>query len=71
MKCSAVFKTNPTDQGMCCTFDALAAEKLYKESKFTKSASHLQKLDIQDSFDAPGDLPDWFKTNLEPFPDRG
>ena len=24
MNCTAIFKTNPTDRGMCCTFNALA-----------------------------------------------
>ena len=71
MKCSAVFKTNPTDRGMCCTFNALAAEELYKESKFTKAVSKLQKQNILDSFEAPVDLPEGFQKNDEPFPDIG
>ena len=32
MNCSAIFKTNPTDRGMCCTFNALAAEEIYRWS---------------------------------------
>ena len=30
VNCSAIFKTNPTDRGMCCTFNALAAEEIYR-----------------------------------------
>ena len=71
VKCSAIFKTNPTDRGMCCTFNAMAAEEIYRKSKFTKSVSHLQKQNIRDSFEAPVDLPDGFNTNIEPFPDIG
>ena len=32
VNCSAIFKTNPTDRGMCCTFNALAAEEIYRWS---------------------------------------
>ena len=71
MKCSAVFKTNPTDRGMCCTFNALAAEKLYKDSKFSRSVSKMQKQNIKDSFEAPVDLPRNFIFNKEPTPDIG
>ena len=34
VNCSAIFKTNPTDRGMCCTFNALAAEEIYRWSLF-------------------------------------
>ena len=30
VSCTAIFKTNPTDRGMCCTFNALAAEEIYR-----------------------------------------
>ena len=33
VNCSLIFKTNPTDRGMCCTFNALAAEKIYRDSQ--------------------------------------
>ena len=32
INCTAIFKTNPTDRGMCCTFNALAAEEIYRWS---------------------------------------
>ena len=33
MSCSAIFKTQPTDRGMCCSFNMEVAEKVYKESR--------------------------------------
>ena len=51
VNCSVIFKTNPTDRGMCCTFNALAAEKIYRESKFSESVSELQKQNVLDSFE--------------------
>ena len=37
VNCSLIFMTNPTDRGMCCTFKALAAEKIYRDSQFFRS----------------------------------
>ena len=71
VKCSAIFKPNPTDRGMCCTFNALAAEKLYRESKFAHSVSQMQKQNSLDSFEASADLPNMFETIGEPSPDIG
>ena len=51
VNCSVIFKTNPTDRGMCCTFNALAAEKIYRQSKFSESVSELQKQNVLDSFE--------------------
>ena len=52
-----IFKTNPTDRGMCCTFNALAAEKIYRETKFSTSVASLQKQNVLDSFEYPSPLP--------------
>ena len=56
---------------MCCTFNALAAEEIYKESKFTKIVSKLQKKDALGSFDASDPLPYGFENQNEPFPEIG
>ena len=32
--CSAIFKTAPTDRGMCCTFNLQAAEKMFKDQQY-------------------------------------
>ena len=56
---------------MCCTFNALAAEELYYQSKFAQSVSQLQKKDIRDSFETPVHSPESFETSGEPYPDIG
>ena len=37
MPCSAIFKTTPTDRGMCCTFNLQAAEKMFKDEEYRVS----------------------------------
>ena len=32
--CSAIFKTAPTDRGMCCTFNLQAAEEMFKDQQY-------------------------------------
>ena len=32
LDCSAIFKTFPTDRGMCCTFNMAAAEAMFQKS---------------------------------------
>jgi hypothetical protein len=72
VNCSAIFKTNPTDRGMCCTFNALAAEEIYRESKFAESVSSLQKANRADSFEAPVVRPEgWGRQGQEPMPEIG
>ena len=50
VNCSAIFRTNPTDRGMCCTFNALAAERIYRESHFARSVAGLQKQNVLDRY---------------------
>ena len=71
VNCSAIFKTNPTDRGMCCTFNALAAEKIYQESKFSEAVAKLQKQNVLDSFEYPVTQPDGFENGSEPSPEIG
>ena len=56
---------------MCCTFNALAAEKIYQESKFSEAVAKLQKQNVLDSFEHPIKLPDGFETGSEPSPEIG
>ena len=48
--CASIFVTNPTDRGMCCTFNVENAEKSFKDSKYSSLTSRLQKNDRQNSF---------------------
>ena len=71
VNCSMVFMTNPTDRGMCCTFNALAAEKIYRDSQFSRSVANLQKQNVFDSFEYPSSLPPGFESGDEPSPETG
>ena len=50
VSCRAVFKTQPTDRGMCCTFNMDAAEKIYKDSTYLKAISKMQTQDLDLAF---------------------
>ena len=50
VRCSLIFKMQPTDRGMCCSFNMEAAEKIYKESQYTRSLRELQTQDKKLSF---------------------
>ena len=56
---------------MCCTFNALAAEKIYRDSQFSRSVADLQKQNVIDSFEYPSSLPPEFDTGDEPSPETG
>ena len=43
--CSAIFKTMPTDRGMCCSFNLKAASKLFTNREFVQSVEKMQKRD--------------------------
>ena len=34
LPCSALFKTSPSDRGMCCTFNVQAAEKMFQDQDY-------------------------------------
>ena len=70
VSCSAIFKTNPTDRGMCCTFNARAAEEIYRDSMFSQSVNRLQEENIENAFDR-GESPPGFDTGVEPRPEIG
>ena len=53
VNCSLIFKTNPTDRGMCCTFNALAAEKIYRDSQVTMMMMLLRMM-IMMTLSSPG-----------------
>ena len=49
--CSKIFKTFPTDQGMCCTFNMDAAEKMFLKGKYQGRVNFMQNRDNEFSFD--------------------
>ena len=49
--CSRIFKTFPTNQGMCCTFNMDSAEKMFQIGKYQDRVSFMQERDKNLSFD--------------------
>ena len=68
--CSAVFRKQPTDRGMCCSFNIDEAEKLLRPSKYTKIISERQRYDSEHGFES-SKKPPWFLKNKEPIPRVG
>ena len=51
LPCSQLFRTFPTDQGMCCTFNMKKADKMFKSSQYQKMVESLQTRDKANSFE--------------------
>ena len=62
VSCSAVFAMQPTDRGMCCSFNKEKAEKLFMESRFR---DHLMTMNVHDKTNTYEDssIPDWYTMN--------
>jgi hypothetical protein len=63
--CAAIFNTFPTDYGMCCSFNMLAADKIFKGEKYPKLVRSLQDWDNDHSI-GNSTIPDDFATGKEP-----
>ena len=72
MPCSQIFKTSPTDKGMCCTFNLEAAETMFKEGRFSRNINRMQKRDRNMTFDKNLiKMPDFWVKSKEPKPQAG
>ena len=45
ISCPAIFKTLPTDRGMCCTFNMKKAEEIFRNSTYSKMVQSMQNSD--------------------------
>ena len=45
VSCAAIFRMQPTDRGMCCSFNKEKAEKMFRESRYQE---HITKMNAQD-----------------------
>jgi hypothetical protein len=63
--CSAIFTTYPTDQGMCCSFNMKAADKIFIDSQYLALTKDLQNTDLNSSFE-DSTIPDWYLNRSEP-----
>ena len=59
LSCSAIFSMQPTDQGMCCTFNKEKADEMFKASRYR---DQITKLTDQDKMKSRYDsrVPDWY-----------
>ena len=51
LPCSEIFKTFPTDQGMCCTFNMKKAEEMFQTNQYQQMISMMQDQDKNLSID--------------------
>jgi hypothetical protein len=65
MSCAAIFKTFPTDRGMCCSFNIDAAEEIFAESTFSGLINDLDDQDRNNAFSNPN-VPRNYILNNEP-----
>ena len=63
--CSLIFKTFPTDRGMCCSFNMKAADDIFIGKTYSKQVETLQKQDEYYSLTDPV-LPAFYIDNGEP-----
>ena len=70
ISCATIFHKQPTDRGMCCSFNIEKAEELLKKSKYTDVIVARQKYDSEHGFDS-NNKPQWFLRNNEPKPNVG
>ena len=47
MDCPTIFKTMPTDRGMCCVFNMKKAEEIYKKSEYEDLLQLMQDTDLE------------------------
>ena len=50
MHCPSIFKTLPTDRGMCCVFNMNKAEEIFQESKYAKLIQASQDEDLKNRY---------------------
>ena len=49
--CAAIFRTVPTDRGMCCSFNLGSAQAMFKSKRFHERVESLQTWDKHSAFD--------------------
>lgn len=71
MPCSAIFKSFPTDRGMCCTFNLDRAEEIFRKSEYRDLISQMQATDSQLASSKNSQPPNSFLEAGEPIPQAG
>ena len=50
ISCSSIFKTLPSDRGMCCSFNMEKAEEIFKTSDYANLVKNMHKQDIRNRY---------------------
>ena len=58
ISCAAIFTMQPTDRGMCCSFNKARADELFGESRFKEQVERMTNQDKNNSRE-DSKLPDW------------
>ena len=64
VNCSSVFQKRPTDRGMCCSFNAMRADEMFRETTYRNMVSSMQALDETYSID-DNSLPDGYDSKSQ------
>ena len=65
IECAAIFKTIPTDSGVCCAFNMKSAEEIYRGKMYTNIVKTLQEYETNYSA-SDTTLPNWYTSFGEP-----
>ena len=65
ISCNAIFQKQPTDAGMCCSFNVEKAEHMLRKSQYTAAIATRQRYDSQHGF-VTSQKPNWYLKNKEP-----
>ena len=70
LSCNSIFRKQPTEQGMCCSFNMKKAEEMLRYSRYKESVAFRQSEETQMSFE-PDEQPEWYTNQGEPRPEAG
>ena len=70
LSCNSIFRKQPTEQGMCCSFNMKKAEEMLRYSRYKESITTRQSEETQMSFEE-GEKPEWYKKGGEPKSEAG
>ena len=70
LSCNSIFRKQPTEQGMCCSFNMKKAEEMLRYSRYKESVTFRQSEETQMSFE-PDEQPEWYRNQDEPRPEAG
>ena len=50
INCSSIFRTRPTDRGMCCSFNMEKAEEIFKTSTYANLVKTMHEQDLSNRY---------------------